>query len=52
MSLGLFLIILLVVLAVGSHPRWPYARNWGYYPSGGISIVAVVVIVLILTHTI
>jgi hypothetical protein len=38
--------ILLVLL--GSFPAWPHSRNWGYYPSGGLGLVAVVLVVLLL----
>ncbi len=52
LSLGTVLIICLVIMAVGSHPRWQHARNWGYVPSSGLTVVAVVVLVLLLTHRI
>ena len=42
------LLIILIVLVVGSLPRWPYATGWGYYPSGGLGVVLVVVLVLLL----
>ena len=38
------LLIVLVVMAVGSAPAWPYSRNWGYYPSGGLGLILVVVL--------
>ena len=43
------LLVLLVVLIIFSLPHWPYATNWGYYPSGLITIVLIVLIVLVLT---
>lgn len=43
------LVILLIVLLVGALPRWSYSRGWGYYPSGGIGIVLIVLLVLLLT---
>jgi hypothetical protein len=46
----LILIIVLIILAAGSHPRWSHAQNWGYYPSGGLGLVALIVILLLLTH--
>ena len=46
--LGLILIIVLVLLLVGSVPRYGYSRNWGYAPSGGIGLVLLIVIVLLL----
>jgi Protein of unknown function (DUF3309) len=42
------LLIVLVLMLLGALPTWPYSRNWGYYPSGGLSLVLVVVVVLIL----
>jgi low affinity Fe/Cu permease len=44
----LLLLIILIVLAVGSAPAWPYSRNWGYYPSGGLGVVLIILIVLLL----
>jgi hypothetical protein len=43
------LIILLVVAAVGSLPSWPHSRGWGYFPSGGLSLVLLVVLLLFLS---
>ena len=43
------LLIILVVMAIGAAPSWPYSRNWGYYPSGGIGLVVIVLLVLALT---
>ena len=42
------LIVLLVLMLVGVAPSWPYSRSWGYYPSGGLGIVLIIVIVLVL----
>ena len=46
--LGTILLILLILILVGALPSWPYSRGWGYYPSGGISMILVVVVVLLL----
>ena len=43
------LLVLLVLLLLGAIPSWPYSRNWGYGPSGVLSVLLVVVIVLALT---
>lgn len=48
MSLGLILLIILILLAVGSAPAWPYSRNWGYYPSGGLGLALLILIILLL----
>jgi hypothetical protein len=42
------LVILLVLLLVGALPSWPYSRGWGYYPSGGLGLVVMVLLVLLL----
>jgi len=38
------LLIVLVLLAVGSLPTWPHSRSWGYYPSGGLGLVLLIVL--------
>jgi len=43
------LLIILVLLVVGALPTWPYSSGWGYYPSGGLGLVVVVVLILLLT---
>ena len=42
------LLVILILLLMGAAPVWPYSTNWGYYPSGGIGLVLVVVLVLYL----
>jgi len=42
------LLIVLILLLLGALPAWPYSRNWGYYPSGGITLLVVVLVVLLL----
>ncbi len=46
--LGMLLLIVLVVLLLGALPAWPYSREWGYYPSGGLGLVVVILLVLLL----
>jgi hypothetical protein len=48
MSLATIVLIILVLMLVGAIPTWPHSRSWGYGPSGGIGLVAVIVIVLLL----
>ena len=43
------LIVILVLALVGALPAWPYSSGWGYYPSGGLGIVVLIVLVLLLT---
>jgi hypothetical protein len=42
------LIIVLVLMLVGAVPTWPHSRNWGYYPSGGLGLILVVLVILLL----
>lgn len=42
------LLVVLIFLLLGALPTWPYSRAWGYYPSGGLSLIVIVVIVLLL----
>jgi hypothetical protein len=42
------LLIILVVLLIGALPTWPYSRCWGYYPSSGLGLVVIVLLVLLL----
>ncbi len=41
------LLIILIVLLLGALPTWPYSSGWGYYPSGGLGLVALIVIILL-----
>jgi len=42
------LLIVLVLILVGALPTWPYSSGWGYYPSGGIGLIVIVLVVLLL----
>jgi hypothetical protein len=46
--LGLALIVILILVLIGAIPTWPHSRNWGYYPSGGLGLILVVVVLLML----
>lgn len=46
--MSLLLLIIVIVLVVGALPSWPYSRSWGYYPSGGLGLVLVILLVLLL----
>jgi hypothetical protein len=46
--LGTILLIILVLLLLGALPRWPHSREWGYGPTGLVSLLLVVVVVLVL----
>jgi hypothetical protein len=41
-------LVLLILLLLGALPTWPYSRGWGYYPSGGLGVLVVILIVLML----
>jgi hypothetical protein len=49
MSVLSILVIILVLFLVGAFPAWPHSRSWGYYPSGGIAIILVIIVMLLLT---
>lgn len=42
------LLVLLVLMLIGAVPAWPYSRNWGYYPSGGLGLVVLILVILLL----
>jgi len=44
------LIVVVVLALLGALPTWPHSRNWGYYPSGGLGLVVIVLIVLLLMN--
>ncbi len=46
--LGTILIIVLILLVIGALPTWGHSRSWGYYPSGGLGLILVILIVLVL----
>ena len=43
------LLIILILLLIGAFPAWPYSSGWGYYPSGGLGIILLIVLILVLT---
>jgi hypothetical protein len=42
------LIVVLVLLLVGALPSWPYSTGWGYYPSGGLGLIVLILLILVL----
>jgi hypothetical protein len=46
------LLILLILLLLGALPTWPYSTGWGYYPSGGLGLVLLIVVILVLAKRI
>ncbi len=45
--LGTVLIVVLILVLIGALPTWPHSRSWGYYPTGGIGIVLVILVILL-----
>jgi len=43
------LLVVLILLLLGVLPTWPYSANWGYYPSGGLGLVLLILVILLLT---
>jgi hypothetical protein len=46
--LGPILLIVLILMLLGALPAWPHSKNWGYYPSGGLGLLVVVLLALVL----
>jgi hypothetical protein len=42
------LLVVLILLLLGALPTWPYSTGWGYYPSGGLGLVLLIVVILVL----
>jgi Protein of unknown function (DUF3309) len=42
------ILVVLVILLIGALPTWPYSTGWGYYPSGGVGLVVIVLLILVL----
>lgn len=47
--LGTILLVVLIIFLVGALPTWPHSSGWGYFPSGGVGIILVIVVILLLT---
>ena len=46
--MGTIILIILILLLIGALPAWPYSSGWGYWPSGGLGLILLIVIVLAL----
>jgi hypothetical protein len=46
--LGTILVVFLILALVGALPRWSHSRQWGYFPTGGVGLALVVVVILVL----
>lgn len=49
MSVSTLLLVIVVLLLVGALPTWQHSANWGYFPSGGLGLVLLIVVVLLVT---
>ena len=47
--LGTILLIVLIMMLIGAIPAWPHSKSWGYYPSGGLGLVVIILLILVLT---
>ena len=47
--MGTILVIILILLLIGALPAWPYSSGWGYWPSGGLGLILLILIILALT---
>jgi hypothetical protein len=45
--LGTILVVILLLMLFGALPRWSHSRNWGYFPSGGLGLILLIVIILV-----
>jgi hypothetical protein len=43
------LLVILILLLVGALPTWPYSSGWGYYPSGGVGLIVLILLILLIT---
>jgi hypothetical protein len=46
--LGTILIVILILALFGALPRWSHSRDWGYYPTGGVGMILLIVVILLL----
>ena len=46
--MGTILLIILILLLIGALPAWPYSSGWGYWPSGGLGLIVLILIILAL----
>jgi hypothetical protein len=46
--IGTILLVLLILVLLGALPTWPHSRNWGYGPSGGLTLIVIILVILLL----
>lgn len=49
LMLGTILIVVVILMLLGALPTWPHSRQWGYFPSGGLGLIFLILIILLLT---
>jgi len=47
--LGTILIVVVILMLIGALPAWPHSRQWGYFPSGGLGLIFLILLILLLT---
>jgi hypothetical protein len=47
-TIRLILLVILIIFLIGLLPTWPYSSGWGYYPSGGLGLVIIILVILLL----
>ena len=47
-TLATVILVLVVLMLVGALPAWPYSKKWGYYPTSGLTLVAIILLILVL----
>ncbi len=45
--MGTILLIVLILILIGALPTWPHSQGWGYYPSGGVGLIVIILVVLL-----
>ncbi|HUJ08411.1 MAG TPA: DUF3309 family protein [Verrucomicrobiae bacterium] len=45
-------LIILVLLLIGALPLWPYSKEWGFYPSGGVGLIVIILLILVLARVV
>ncbi|MGI8770500.1 MAG: DUF3309 domain-containing protein [Acidobacteriaceae bacterium] len=50
--LATIIVVIVVVMLIGAFPTWPHSRDWGYYPSSGLGVVLLILVILLLMHVI
>ncbi len=48
MTLGTILLIIFILMLVGALPAWPHSKSWGYYPTGGLGLLVLILLILVL----